>query len=89
MANYSSGTVMNYPTELKIVESKINFKQFGFVGLPNLTESDFAKLLNTRIIEELNTKHHMNVNKLKKYICEFGKKFQKDAINKIPENAIV
>ena len=82
MAQYTTGTNMNYPTCLKIVDYKINFKQFGFAGLPNLTESYFAKQLNNRIIEELNTKHHMNVNKLKKYICEYGKEFQKDAIAK-------
>ena len=89
MAQYTTGTNMNYPTSLKIVDYKINFKQFGFAGLPNLTESYFAKQLNNRIIEELNTKHHMNVNKLKKYICEYGKNFQKDAINNISADAIV
>ena len=89
MANYSTGTVMNYPTELKIVDNKINFKQFGFAGLPDVTELDFSRQLNDKIMQELYTSHNMNVNKLKKYICEFGKKFQKDAINKIPENATV
>lgn len=89
MAQYTTGTNMNYPISLKIVDYKINFKQFGFAGLPNLTESYFAKQLNNRIIEELNTKHHMNVNKLKKYICEYGKEFQKDAINNISADAIV
>ena len=89
MAQYNTGTNMNYPTSLKIVDYKINIKQFGFAGLPNLTESHFAKQLNNRIIKELNTKHHMNVNKLKKYICEYGKVFQKDAINNISADAII
>ena len=85
MSQYASGTQMNYPTNLDIVDYKIKVKQFGFAGLPNETEEIFAKQLNDRIITELNTKHHMNVNKLKKYICEFGHKFYDEMIKKIPE----
>lgn len=89
MAQYASGTAMNYPTDLKIIDYKIKFKQFSFVGLPDLTEHDFAKQLNDRIILEMNTKHNMNVNKLKKYICEYGHKFQADALKKISPEIIL
>lgn len=84
MSQYTSGTTMNYPTNLEIVDYKIKNKQFGFVGLPNDTEEEFAKQLNDRIIAELNAKHHMNVNKLKKYICEYGNMFYEEMADKIP-----
>lgn len=89
MAQYVSGTTMNYPTGLKIVDYKINFRQFSFAGLPDLTEQDFAKQLNDRIVLEMNTKHNMNVNKLKKYICEYGHKFQADALKKVSSEIIL
>lgn len=84
MSQYITGTKMNYPTNLEIVDYKIKSKQFGFIGLLDDTEEEFAKQLNDRIIAELNTKHHMNVNKLKKYICEYGEKFYENLNNRIP-----
>lgn len=63
---------MPYPTELKIVQSKIRSFQFDKYSLNELTEVSFAKELNQKILDILKSEKNMNMNKLRKLIWLHG-----------------
>lgn len=73
-----------YPKELLITKYKINKRQFGRFGLPLLTELECVRKLNDHIKNELQTKHNMNINKLRKYIFKFGNEFMNTNSQLIP-----
>lgn len=67
---------MSYPTELKIVQSKIKAFQFSKYSLNEITEESEAKELNQKILSILKSEKNMNMKKLRKLIWLSGGVFR-------------